>query len=160
MRKILISIAVFCLTVSSYAAGVAGIWQTIDDETGKPKSIVSVYENNGVIYAKILVTYNDAGSLNITKDAKGHATCNSAKIAEKMEGKPPYCGLVIVKDMKPTKTNRYHGGTITDPKKGKTYRAEMWRDGDNLVVRGKLGPFGRNQTWLPFAEEDLPVGII
>ena len=38
---------------------------------------------------------------------------------------------------------------ILDPKKGKVYGCAMWRDGENLIVRGKIAFLGRNQTWLP-----------
>ena len=47
------------------------------------------------------------------------------------------------------------GGKILDPKKGKVYSCEMWRKGENLIVRGKIAFIGRNQTWLPYKDEDL-----
>ena len=31
----------------------------------------------------------------------------------------------------------------------------MWRKGENLIVRGKIAFIGRNQTWLPYQDEDL-----
>ena len=31
----------------------------------------------------------------------------------------------------------------------------MWRKGENLSVRGKIAFIGRNQTWLPYKDEDL-----
>ena len=37
----------------SHAASPVGEWKTIDDETGKDKSIVELYEDNGKIYGKI-----------------------------------------------------------------------------------------------------------
>ena len=36
-----------------------------------------------------------------------------------------------------------------DPTKGKVYGCEMWREGEKLIVRGKIAFLGRNQTWLP-----------
>jgi hypothetical protein len=47
-------------------------------------------------------------------------------------------------------------GKILDPKKGKVYSCEMWRDGENLIVRGKIAFLGRNQIWLPYKGEPLP----
>jgi uncharacterized protein (DUF2147 family) len=47
------------------------------------------------------------------------------------------------------------GGKILDPKKGKVYSCEMWREGENLVVRGKIAFLGRNQTWLAYKGDDL-----
>jgi hypothetical protein len=43
----------------------------------------------------------------------------------------------------------YEDGEILDPKNGKVYGCEVWREGKNLIVRGKIAFFGRNQTWLP-----------
>jgi uncharacterized protein (DUF2147 family) len=48
------------------------------------------------------------------------------------------------------------GGKILDPKKGKVYSCEMWRDGEKLIVRGKIAFLGRNQTWMPYKGEPFP----
>ena len=44
----------------------------------------------------------------------------------------------------------YEGGDILDPNNGKVYRVRLrpFDDGKKLEVRGYLGPFYRNQTWL------------
>ena len=34
-------------------------------------------------------------------------------------------------------------------KKGKVYDCDLWREGDKLIVRGKIAFLGRNQTWEP-----------
>ena len=47
------------------------------------------------------------------------------------------------------------GGKILDPKKGKVYSCEMWRKGENLIVRGKIAFIGRNQTWLPCKDDEV-----
>jgi uncharacterized protein (DUF2147 family) len=45
--------------------------------------------------------------------------------------------------------NEFTGGTITDPKTGKTYKCTITRSGDKLNVRGYIGfsLIGRSQTW-------------
>ena len=40
-------------------------------------------------------------------------------------------------------------GSIEVSAKGKVYGCEIWREGKNLIVRGKIAFLGRNQTWLP-----------
>ena len=53
----------------------------------------------------------------------------------------------------------YSKGRIMDPKSGKIYRSVMWQEyakPDNLFVRGKIGPFGRTQTWNVVSVKDLP----
>jgi uncharacterized protein (DUF2147 family) len=38
--------------------------------------------------------------------------------------------------------------SIMDPEDGKTYKAEIWVEGDTLKVRGYVGVFYKTQTWL------------
>jgi uncharacterized protein (DUF2147 family) len=45
--------------------------------------------------------------------------------------------------------DEFAGGTIIDPNNGKIYRCKVWLEGNNLKLRGYLGPFFRTQTWLP-----------
>jgi uncharacterized protein (DUF2147 family) len=47
------------------------------------------------------------------------------------------------------KENKYTNGEILDPKKGKVYDCDLWREGGKLIVRGKIAFLGRNQTWEP-----------
>ena len=39
-------------------------------------------------------------------------------------------------------------GEILDPKNGKVYSCKLWREGDELMVRGYVAFFFRTQTWL------------
>jgi uncharacterized protein (DUF2147 family) len=149
MKKIILTL-LSCCSVLYANASVAGYWQTIDDETGKPKSVVRVYEKDNLLFGEIVFTYNERGVANV-KDNK----CDASVKADNMPGAPAYCGLVIIKNMAPAKDGKYKGGTITDPKKNKTYNAEMWLENGNLIVRGKIAFLGRNQTWKPFSGEDL-----
>ena len=45
--------------------------------------------------------------------------------------------------------DEYSGGTITDPKNGKSYKCTIKKEGNNLMVRAYIGfsAFGRSQTW-------------
>ncbi|MCX7788718.1 MAG: DUF2147 domain-containing protein, partial [Spirochaetes bacterium] len=83
-----------------------------------------------------------------------------------LKGNPPFCGLDIIWDMKwDEKGKRWRGGTIMDPgndtnKKPKTYGCEIWREGTDLIVRGKIAFLGRNQTWKPFEPKEFPAGFM
>jgi uncharacterized protein (DUF2147 family) len=55
-------------------------------------------------------------------------------------------GMDILLSMKKD-GDEYAGGTILDPKIGKVYRCRIWREGNELKVRGYWGPFFRTQTW-------------
>ena len=113
------------------AEPVTGIWKTIDDETGEPKSLVRIYEFDGKIYGRVIKLYKDP-----------------EKTAVGIKGSPKIDGLDIIWNMEDT-GEKFTNGRILDPKKGKIYKCELWKEKDgSLTVRGKIGPFGRSQKWL------------
>ncbi|MDR1693616.1 MAG: DUF2147 domain-containing protein [Lactobacillaceae bacterium] len=133
MKKIFIAflITIFSSAFALAAEPIAGTWKTIDDETGEAKSLVQIYENNGNVYGRVVRLFK-----NETATAKG------------VKGSPKIVGLDILWNLKDT-GDKFTGGKILDPKKGKVYNSEAWLENKNtLIVRGKIGPFGRNQKWI------------
>ncbi|MGQ2984726.1 DUF2147 domain-containing protein [Flavobacterium sp.] len=121
----------------SVQAQVTGKWKTIDDETGEPKSIVEIYEQNGKIYGKVVEILNPA---------KKNAKCTKCKGADKDK---PILGLVIIRGLEKD-GDEWTDGDILDPNKGKLYSCTIEMDGkDKLEVRGYMGIslLGRSQTW-------------
>lgn len=119
----------------SYAQ-IEGKWKTIDDETGQAKSIVEISKKaDGKYYGKVV-------QLLIKPE---HANCIDCKDDRKNK---PILGMEVIRDMKKD-GNEFTGGTITDPKTGKTYKCTITKDGDKLNVRGFIGFsfIGRSQTW-------------
>ena len=157
MKKILL----FCLlsVFSMTAHAFVGYYQTIDDETDKPKSIVALYkykESDGdeKLGGRIIALYDLAtGKISETM-------FEPKRVADKVQGSPKMAGLDIVWDMEWDKDdNEYEGGRIMDPKTGKVYRSVIWQESDEpakLRVRGKIGPFGRTQIWNVLKVSDLP----
>ena len=45
------------------------------------------------------------------------------------------------------KKDKWEGGSIYNPKNGKTYKCKIWMEKGQLMVRGYLGPFYETQTW-------------
>jgi len=129
----------FISTVAAMAAGSPiGQWNTVDEKTGKVRSTVEVYDQDGKIFAKIT-------GLSEPDDAQGKPkTCTACKGDDKDK---PIVGLVIVKGLSPS-GDRYKDGTILDPEDGKVYKAELWVEDGKLKVRGYLGMFYRTQTWI------------
>lgn len=110
----------------------------IDDETEQPRSIVSIYEEEEQLFARVDSIYLRPGEPE-----------NPACIACKGERhEQPIEGMVIMWDMK-RDGDVWSGGRILDPEKGKTYRCKIWLEDGRLRVRGYIGPFFRTQTWLP-----------
>lgn len=124
-------------TISMQAQSVTGKWKTIDDETGKAKSIVEITESKGKIYGKVVEILTE----------KKEAKCDKCTGADK--GKPVK-GLTIIKGLKKD-GKEYSGGSITDPSSGKVYKCVVKLNGaDKLDVRGYIGiqALGRTQTWI------------
>jgi uncharacterized protein (DUF2147 family) len=59
------------------------------------------------------------------------------------------CGLQIGKGFHEDGSDHLQGGSLYDPKSGKTYHGEMTAHGDSLQLRGYVGIklFGRSETW-------------
>jgi uncharacterized protein (DUF2147 family) len=59
------------------------------------------------------------------------------------------CGLQIGTGFHRDSDTQATGGSLYDPKTGKTYHGEMNADGDKLALRGYVGIrlFGRTETW-------------
>jgi uncharacterized protein (DUF2147 family) len=114
-----------------------GKWKTIDDETGKPVSVVEIFESKGRIYGKIVELYNPKNV---------HRKCENCTGDDKNK---PLLGLIVIKGL--TKDgNEYSNGKILDPKQGKLYKCTISLDGnDRLKVRGFIGVslIGRTQVW-------------
>ncbi|WP_026449743.1 DUF2147 domain-containing protein [Aequorivita capsosiphonis] len=138
MKKILLTFSLIALSVmAAVAQDVTGKWQTFDDDTGKAKSVVEIYKQNGKIFGKVV---------EIADPSKRDATCT--KCPDDDKGKP-IMGLIIIKDLKKD-GKEYNGGTIMDPNNGKVYKSYIELDGANtLKVRGYIGfsLLGRTQTW-------------
>lgn len=120
---------------------VTGHWETIDDETGKPSSIIEIFKVGDVFKGKII---------KLIDPDEPTPTCNKCP-GEKLD--KPVLGLEIIWGMKETKPNQeWGGGEILDPRKGKSYKCRMHliADGRKLNVRGYIGfsLLGRTQTWM------------
>lgn len=135
MKKLLATFVLSLFSVMSFAQ-IEGKWKTIDDETKQAKSIVEIYKkSDGKYYGKV--------SQLLIKPADPN--CTSCK--DDRKGKP-ILGLEIIRGLAKD-GDEFTGGTITDPKTGKTYKCIITKSGDKLNVRGYMGVsiLGRTQVW-------------
>ena len=131
IKKILLTSAMsLCAFAAQATANITGYWTTIDDETKEAKSVVQIYEHKGKIYGRVVELLQNPGA------------------KAKIKGSPAIKGMTIIWNLEKD-GDTYSGGEILDPQKGKVYGCEIWREGKNLIVRGKIAFLGRNQTWLP-----------
>lgn len=142
---VLVSCAVSGLPAAASADGAAsspvGKWKTIDDSTNKPKSIVRLWEEAGVLYGRVEAIYPEPGK-------PADPVCDRCKGDRK--GKP-IKGMLIMWGFRKD-GDEWSGGRILDPENGKVYRSyvEVVDGGRRLKVRGYVGlaMLGRTQHWL------------
>ncbi len=115
-----------------------GEWKTIDDITGKPKSIVVIREQSGKLYGTIETIFNPPVP---------HPTCYLCSGAMKDR---PLVGLRILWGFKQD-GSQWSGGLVLDPESGKIYRASLALEdgGKKLRLHGYIGIplLGRTQYW-------------
>lgn len=118
-----------------------GLWKTIDDESGKPKSLVRITEKNGEFQGKVEKLFRSA-------DQDQNPKCTKCEDANKDQ---PIIGMTILTGMHKD-DDEYTGGRILDPNNGKIYKSKMSLidDGKKLKLRGYIGIplLGRTQVWL------------
>ena len=130
------AMATFCLAASAQQ-GPTGLWRTVDDKTGQPKSLVRVYEEKGKLFGKVEKTLNP----------------NARKVCDKCPDErknQPMVGLVVMRNLAKD-GDEYTGGDIVDPDNGKIYKCKIktMEGGKKLSVRGFIGfsMIGRSQVW-------------
>lgn len=135
MRLFLSLIAFLLITISAQSQ-VTGLWKTIDDNDGKVKSHMLIYEEDGKIFGKVEKLIEPEITI-----------CKKCKDERKNQ---PLLGMEIIWDMEYEGDNEWFGGHIIDPASGKIYKCKLeLQDENTLDVRGYIGyvTFGRTQTW-------------
>ncbi|NOZ00881.1 MAG: DUF2147 domain-containing protein [Deltaproteobacteria bacterium] len=138
---VILAIAFSTQTAWAEALSPVGKWKTIDDDTGKPKSIVEIWERGGKVYGKILRLFRGPSEDQDPKCDK----CEGFRKDKRIIGMTIMWGLSRDDD-------EWSGGKILDPDNGKIYRCyiEVQEGGKKLKVRGYIGIslLGRTQYWL------------
>lgn len=118
-----------------------GLWKTIDDTSGKPKSLVRISDSNGVLQGKIEKLFR-------APDQDQNPKCGKCEGVNKDQ---PILGLTLMWGLKKDGAG-YSGGEILDPNTGKIYKSKLalTEGGKKLQVQGYIGAplFGRTQTWV------------
>ncbi|MEM7297666.1 MAG: DUF2147 domain-containing protein [Bacteroidota bacterium] len=144
MKKLVLILTLFVIVFSVDAQSIVGQWKTIDDESGKPRSVVDIYEKDGKYYGKIIQLFREPG-----EDPDPICDeCGDHRAGQKV------IGMEIITDTKYDKRDdQYRKGEILDPENGNIYDCKLWVEDGNLKVRGYLLFFYRTQTWLPYSGE-------
>jgi uncharacterized protein (DUF2147 family) len=117
-----------------------GLWKSVDDKTGEPKSEIRITDQGGVLSGRVEKL--------LRQGADPAALCTACTDERKDQ---PMVGLEIIRGAKKAEGKEvWEGGKILDPESGKSYtlRLTPTDSGSKLDVRGSIGPFGRTQTWV------------
>jgi len=144
MKRLLIVAAAAALASMSAMAAVSpvGLWKSIDDNTGKVRSLVRITQANGEYKGTIEKLFRAP-----TEDQ--NPKCDKCPDARKDK---PIIGMTILTGLKAEDDLEYTGGQIIDPENGKIYSSKIVLDenGKKLEMRGFIGVslIGRSQTWV------------
>lgn len=138
MKNVLFTMMFLLASAFMFGQSAVGTWKTIDDETGKAKSHINIYEKDGKLYGKVI---------KLLTPGRENATCTKCKGNKKNK---PIVGMVVLSGVEKDGKNKWDDGEILDPKKGKTYDVSLELvNANKLKVRGYLGfsMLGRTQYW-------------
>jgi uncharacterized protein (DUF2147 family) len=129
-------------TVVRAADLLPGLWEQIDDKTGKVQGLVRISKLPDNSYEGIVEK--------VIPEPGEDPNPKCEKCQDHRRDKP-VLGMQIITGLKRADDTTYNEGLILDPDEGKTYRLKISvrNNGATLDVRGYLGIslFGRSQTW-------------
>lgn len=131
-----------CLSLTALATdSPVGLWRTIDDRSGKEKSLVRIVEVNGELRGTIEKLFREPGE-------EPNPQCEKCTGDKKNK---PVIGMTILSGLR-RDGQQFTGGEILDPANGKSYQCKLAvsDDGKKLNVRGFIGVpmLGRTQVWV------------
>lgn len=145
MKKFLIISLFAIFGLPLFGDNLSGFYQTHDKQTKLPTAVIAIYLYEGKYYGRIVATFNKQGTI---EESLEHPKTR----ANKLPGKPFYCGLDIIWACAPD--SKGHGkGYVFDPREGKKYNARIWKENGKLILRGEVLVFGKNETLVPFPKE-------
>jgi uncharacterized protein (DUF2147 family) len=137
VQTLLLSFFSLCFSASSMAQDrIEGIWFN-QEKSAK----IEVYKaKDGKYYGKIIWLKEPL------RDGKPKLDQENPDAKKRSQ---PIIGLLILRGFTKEEDDEYEGGTIYDPKNGKTYSCKIKQKGNRLDVRGYVGIslIGRTTTW-------------
>ncbi|PCJ87031.1 MAG: hypothetical protein COA57_05345 [Flavobacteriales bacterium] len=140
--RTLMTVILMTFATGGFSQSIVGKWKTIDDDTGKAKSVVEIYKkSDGKYYGKITKLFREPGG----DQDPVCSECDEDDLRHNKKIK----SMEIIKELEKD-GNMYEEGNILDPNNGTVYDCKIWREGNKLKVRGYVAFFYRTQTWYPY----------
>ena len=117
-----------------------GRWKTVDDATGKAKSVVEIQRNkDGSLSGRVVELLDTSKGTDPVCDK-----CNGSKRNQ------PIKGMGILWGLKADGAGKWSGGRVLDPENGKDYKAklELLEGGRKLGMSGCIAFICRQQVWV------------
>jgi uncharacterized protein (DUF2147 family) len=119
-----------------------GLWQQVDDHTGRVQALIRITRSNTGLYSGVVEKIIPAPGDDPDPKCED---CRDHRRNQRV------LGMQIIDGLRRTADMKYEGGEILDPDDGRVYRLRITvlGDGTRLDVRGYLGIslFGRSQVW-------------
>jgi uncharacterized protein (DUF2147 family) len=137
------SVALICclaaFSISVYAQKADAILGSWANENGQDH--ILIYKRGDKFFGKL-------DWIKVPNDEQGKPKTDKNNPDPALRARPVF-GLELLKDFTFDGDNGYSGGTVYDPKNGKTYSCKMTLEGNTLKIRGYIGIslFGRSVTW-------------
>ena len=146
---LLLAAAVFA---SAQGLSPEGWWKTVDDKTGRVKSIVHITRGGDTLSGKIEKLFRLPEEIQDPVCIKCSGERKDKRIV----------GMIIMWGLRPSGAG-WDGGSVLDPANGKVYscKLSLSQNGQSLTVRGYLGfsLLGRSQTWNRVSTEEAQKAI-
>lgn len=139
MRNLFLPLAIILCHGVLAQEGIFGRWVTIDDNTGRQRSIVEITERNGKAYGRVMKSFPQPGD-------ELDPVCDECDEDDDRYNKK-VIGMEIIRDLVPD-GDVWKDGTVLDPESGDVYDCKLWLEGGKLMVRGYLLFFFRTQAWI------------
>ena len=126
-----------------HGQGITGRWTSIDDETGKKKSVVEITERGGRLFGHVIQLFREPNE-------EQDPVCKECDPKDDRYRKK-VIGMEIIRNMvldPGSSPGEWVDGTILDPKNGSVYDCKLWLEDGKLKVRGYVAFFYRTQTWV------------
>lgn len=131
---------------------IQGYWKIVDSRHGFTQTIIAVYEYENILYGRNIVNFDESSGILVDTIYEP-----SLRVPNIM-GTPFLTEICLFWGLIQDASVWKHG-KILDPRSGRVYSCELRVRNGILVLRGKWGPFFRNQPLYPVSVDDYPKGF-